>query len=101
MDTDGGDEGEGEGEDCAADLTASVRFWSDYSRVYYHPRGLHRVPDPAEWEREVGWAQGVERFASYDAVRALCVAFWCRAPYVRRTTELIVFFLGGTCICTG
>ncbi|KAF8579601.1 hypothetical protein K439DRAFT_1663176 [Ramaria rubella] len=49
------------------DLTHSVRFWSDFSRVFYHPRSLHRVPDPAEWEREIGWAQGVERFKLYDA----------------------------------
>ncbi|KAF8578620.1 hypothetical protein K439DRAFT_1663634 [Ramaria rubella] len=49
------------------DLTHSVRFWSDFSHVFYHPRGLHRMPDSAEWEREIGWAQGVERYKLYDA----------------------------------
>lgn len=82
------DEGEEEGEevdvemaegkdDSVLDLTPSIRFWSDYSRVFYHPRGLHRVPDPAEWEREVGWIQGVERFNSYDAVRSFLMYYIC------------------------
>lgn len=55
-------------EEQAHDITSSVRFWSDYSRMFYHPRGLHRVPDPAEWEHEVGWRQGAEKFAQYDVV---------------------------------
>ena len=88
LDLEGGmkmDGGEGR-EDRVADLTHSVRFWSDYSRVYYHPRGLHRVPDPAEWERGVGWAQGVEKFALYDAVRTFFIAFRsvCHMRGVRR-----------------
>ncbi|KAF8528707.1 hypothetical protein JB92DRAFT_2862224, partial [Gautieria morchelliformis] len=48
------DEGE---HDSVPDLTSSIRFWSDYSRMFYHPRGLHRILDPAEWEREAGWPQ--------------------------------------------
>lgn len=60
-----------EGKHIVQDLTPSICYWSDYSRVYYHPRGLHRVPDPVDWEREVGWAKGVERFAAYDAVSSL------------------------------
>jgi hypothetical protein len=63
-----GQDDDDESEEPEHDLTPSVRFWSDYSRVFYHPRSFHRVPDPAEWEREIGWAQGVERFALYDAV---------------------------------
>ena len=70
-------------DDSAPDLTPSIRFWSDYSRVFYHPRGLHRVPDPAEWEREVGWIQGIERFNSYDAVQPSVVCI-CESP--RRLT---------------
>lgn len=27
---------------------ATVRYWSDYSRVYYHPRSLHEVGDEPE-----------------------------------------------------
>ncbi|KAF8491409.1 tubulin domain-containing protein [Gautieria morchelliformis] len=46
------DEGE---HDSVPDLTSSIRFWSDYSCMFYHPRGLHHIPDPAEWEREAGW----------------------------------------------
>ncbi|KAF8507552.1 hypothetical protein JB92DRAFT_2832749 [Gautieria morchelliformis] len=62
------DEGE---HDSVPDLTSSICFWSDYSCVFYHPRGLHRIPDPAEWEREAGWPQGVERFHAYDTNQAV------------------------------
>ncbi|KAF8516278.1 tubulin domain-containing protein [Gautieria morchelliformis] len=62
------DEGE---HNSVPDLTSSIRFWSDYSRVFYHPRGLHRIPDPAEWEREAGWPQGVKRFHAYDTNQAV------------------------------
>ncbi|KAF8532124.1 tubulin domain-containing protein [Gautieria morchelliformis] len=58
------DEGE---HDSVPNLTSSIRFWFDYSRVFYHPRGLHRIPDPAEWERKAGWPQGV----TYDTNQAV------------------------------
>ncbi|KAF8512947.1 tubulin domain-containing protein [Hysterangium stoloniferum] len=48
------------------DSSSSVRFWSDFSRVFYHPRGLHRVPDLADWERETGWASGIEKYKKFD-----------------------------------
>ncbi|KAF8475418.1 hypothetical protein JB92DRAFT_3134589 [Gautieria morchelliformis] len=57
--------------DSVPDLTSSIRFWSDYSCMFYHPRGLHRIPDPAEWECEAGWPQGVERFHTYDTNQAV------------------------------
>lgn len=44
------------------DFTSSIFYWSDFSRVYYHPRGLCRLPDPPDWERDVGWARGIERY---------------------------------------
>ncbi|KAF8510918.1 hypothetical protein JB92DRAFT_3118569 [Gautieria morchelliformis] len=62
------DEGE---HDSVPDLTSSIRFWSDYSCVFYHPCGLHRIPDPAEWEREAGWPQGVKRFHASDTNQAV------------------------------
>lgn len=51
------------------DFTSSISYWSDFSRVYYHPRGLCRLPDPADWERDVGWARGMDRYGELTAVR--------------------------------
>ncbi|KAI8972555.1 tubulin domain-containing protein [Trametes punicea] len=46
---------------------ANVRFWSDYSRVYYHPRSAQRLPDLADWEHAEGqWHAGREAFANYE-----------------------------------
>lgn len=49
-------------EGLSRDFTSSISYWSDFSRVYYHPRGLYRLPDPPDWERDVGWARGIERY---------------------------------------
>ena len=50
-----------------------VRYWSDYSRLFFHPRSLHRLPDPPDWEDTDGdWVAGTEMFQKYDEV---CVLF--------------------------
>ncbi|KAG6907553.1 hypothetical protein DXG01_008539 [Tephrocybe rancida] len=28
----------------------NIRYWSDFNRVYYVPRTVQKIPDPAEWE---------------------------------------------------
>ncbi|KAH9922329.1 tubulin nucleotide-binding domain-like protein [Epithele typhae] len=44
----------------------TIRFWSDYSRVYFHPRSPHRLPDPAEWEDAQGdWLSSKRAFAQH------------------------------------
>ncbi|PCH42910.1 tubulin nucleotide-binding domain-like protein [Wolfiporia cocos MD-104 SS10] len=46
---------------------AAVRYWSDYSRTFFHPRSLQRLPDLAEWENPEGdWNQGRETFERHD-----------------------------------
>ncbi|KAJ3557958.1 hypothetical protein NM688_g1196 [Phlebia brevispora] len=40
-----------------------IRFWADYSRVFFHPRTIQRLPDPPDWEAAEGdWAKGIEEF---------------------------------------
>jgi hypothetical protein len=47
----------------------TVRYWSDFNRVYYHSRSLQRLPDTAEWENSEGhWAASKEFFARQDTV---------------------------------
>ncbi|KAI0776815.1 tubulin nucleotide-binding domain-like protein [Trametes elegans] len=47
--------------------TAKIRYWSDYSRVYYHPRTAQKVPDIPEWERAEGeWSKSKELFQEYE-----------------------------------
>jgi Tubulin domain len=47
-----------------------VRYWSDYNRVYYLPRSIHKLPDLADWETAEGdWQGGKETFLRYDSVR--------------------------------
>ncbi|GJJ09324.1 hypothetical protein Clacol_003546 [Clathrus columnatus] len=48
------------------DFTSSISYWSDFSRVYYHPRGLYRLPDPADWERDVGWSKGIDKYRELE-----------------------------------
>ncbi|KAF8055192.1 mtDNA inheritance protein Dml1 [Lyophyllum atratum] len=44
-----------------------VRYWSDFNRVYYIPRTIQQIPDPAEWENPDGdWNLGQTLFARYD-----------------------------------
>ena len=57
-------------EPSATDLT-HVRFWSDYSRVFLHPRTPQRLPDLADWEAADGdWNASRESFRKHDSVRA-------------------------------
>jgi Tubulin domain len=49
---------------------SDVRYWSDYNRVYYLPRSMHKLPDLADWEAEEGdWQGGKETFLRYNTVR--------------------------------
>jgi Tubulin domain len=49
---------------------SDVRYWSDYNRVYYLPRSMHKLPDLADWEAEEGdWHGGKETFLRYNMVR--------------------------------
>jgi len=52
---------------------SDVRYWSDYSRVHYLPRSLHKLPDLADWEAADGgdWQGGRETFSRYDSENAL------------------------------
>lgn len=46
-----------------------VRYWSDYSRVFFHHRSMHRLPDVPEWEDVEGdWTKSSETFEKYDEV---------------------------------
>lgn len=48
---------------------SKVRYWSDYSRVVFHPRSIQRLPDLPDWEDTEGdWASGLETFRKYDEV---------------------------------
>ncbi|OSD03670.1 tubulin nucleotide-binding domain-like protein [Trametes coccinea BRFM310] len=51
---------------------SNVRFWSDYSRVYYHPRSIQKLPDLADWERSEGeWQSSREAFANHEHDREI------------------------------
>jgi len=53
--------------------TDSVRYWSDYNRVYYIPRSLQMLPQSlVDWNSlEANWELGQKTFAKYDEVRRL------------------------------
>ncbi|KZT69422.1 tubulin nucleotide-binding domain-like protein [Daedalea quercina L-15889] len=45
-----------------------VRFWSDYSRVFLHPRSSQRLPDTPDWESTEGnWLWSKETFERHNA----------------------------------
>ncbi|KAL6308792.1 Misato segment II tubulin-like domain-containing protein [Sparassis latifolia] len=49
-------------------VPSDVRYWSDYSRVFFHPRTIQKLPDRAEWEDAEGdWGASREAFGRYDA----------------------------------
>jgi hypothetical protein len=53
-------------------VASDVRYWSDYNRVYYIPRSIHKLPDLADWETAEGdWQGGKETFLRYDSVSYL------------------------------
>jgi hypothetical protein len=46
---------------------STVRYWSDYNRVDYHPRSIQKLPDLFDWDLRMGdWAAGKEAFDSYN-----------------------------------
>jgi hypothetical protein len=46
-----------------------IRYWSDFTRIYYLPRSLQKLPDPPEWEStDLGWIQGHEMFTRHNEV---------------------------------
>ena len=57
-------------DDAAAQIKENeVRYWSDYSRVFFHPRSLQRLPDLPEWEiAEGNWSNGLAEFANMEEV---------------------------------
>jgi len=53
-------------------VASDVRYWSDYNRVYYIPRSIHKLPDLADWETAEGdWQGGKETFLRYESVSSL------------------------------
>lgn len=49
---------------------SEVRYWSDYSRVFYHPRTAQRLSDVADYENKEGdWIAGQDAFTKYNEVR--------------------------------
>ena len=54
---------------CLVTSAHEMRYWSDYSRVYFHPRSLQRLPDPADWEAQEGdWIKSRETFLNHETV---------------------------------
>jgi len=46
---------------------SAVRHWSDYNRVDYHPRSIHKLPDLPDWDLGMGdWVAGKEMFDKYN-----------------------------------
>ncbi|KAF9257995.1 tubulin nucleotide-binding domain-like protein [Marasmius fiardii PR-910] len=43
-----------------------VRYWSDFNRVYYHPRSMQVLPDIPDWQGTEGsWVHGQETFTRF------------------------------------
>jgi hypothetical protein len=46
---------------------STVRYWSDYNRVNYHPRSILKLPDLPDWDLGMGdWVAGKEEFDKYN-----------------------------------
>ena len=42
---------------------STVRYWSDYNRVDYHPRSIQKLPDLPDWDLGMrDWVAGRETF---------------------------------------
>ncbi|KAF9481069.1 tubulin nucleotide-binding domain-like protein [Pholiota conissans] len=53
-------------EESAHDV-GNIRYWSDFSRVYYLSRSFQKLPDLPEWEQStVDWTQGQELFKRFN-----------------------------------
>ncbi|KAI0920356.1 hypothetical protein AcV5_010118 [Taiwanofungus camphoratus] len=51
---------------------SDVRYWSDYNRVFFHPRTLQRLPDVADWESAEGdWGSSKAAFGRHNADASL------------------------------
>ncbi|KIY67404.1 tubulin nucleotide-binding domain-like protein [Cylindrobasidium torrendii FP15055 ss-10] len=60
------DEEDGKEDQCDR-YPESVRYWSDFSRVYYHPRSFQRMPDIYDFDAAGGeWQSGGRIFKGYD-----------------------------------
>ncbi|KAI0034858.1 tubulin domain-containing protein [Vararia minispora EC-137] len=47
--------------------SSGVRYWSDYNRVYYHPRSVHKLPDILAFEgADEDWDVGKVTYEKYD-----------------------------------
>jgi hypothetical protein len=50
----------------------TIRYWSDFSRVYYAPRTVQKLPDTGDWEDLDGnWQVGQETFVRYNEASML------------------------------
>jgi hypothetical protein len=46
---------------------SQIRSWPDFTRVYYTPRTVQKLPDAAEYENIEGdWQRGQEEFSRYN-----------------------------------
>lgn len=54
--------------------TSDIRYWSDYNRVYFHPRTLQRLPNLSDYENVEGdWNVGKDAFTKWDEVSSGCL----------------------------
>lgn len=55
-----------------------IRYWSDFSRVFYSPRSIQPVPDPVYGELECGdWGGGSRLFSRYNEVSSITSFYIC------------------------
>jgi hypothetical protein len=47
--------------------STNVRYWSDYSRVYFHPKSLVKLDDPTNSLARPIWDNGTTIFDQFDA----------------------------------
>jgi hypothetical protein len=46
---------------------STVRYWSDFNLVAYHPRSIQKLPDLFDWNLGIGnWVAGKETFDRYN-----------------------------------
>ncbi|OBZ75032.1 Protein dml-1 [Grifola frondosa] len=51
---------------------SDIHYWSDYSRVSFHPRTVQMLPDLADWESAGGdWNLSKQSFLQYNLDKAL------------------------------
>ncbi|KAJ4490746.1 mtDNA inheritance protein Dml1 [Lentinula aciculospora] len=51
----------------AADSASSIRYWSDFNRVFYIPQTVQMLPNVPDWQNSEGdWALGQELFQRYN-----------------------------------